>query len=514
MKQVLHIFRKDARHFWLESAVSIAVVAAFAWSEVRSWTAPDDFSTRFIGFLKGLPTILVLLSWWFVIARVVQDEALVGDRQFWITRPYEWQKLLAAKVLYVAVFINLPLFIVDIFLLAKAGFNPVSYIPGLLWMQLMLAVFLLLPMAALATVTSNVVQMGLASLIVFLYLGGVAALYAHIPSSSFSFESEDLQALILIGTASMVIVWQYAQRKTAKSRWLIAGTAGVIVLMAVATPYGILVARNYPQLAAGQQPPVQLALAPVKPHAPVEENDFSKKEPVQIYVPWNISGLANESIVVVNGIMVMIEAPNHVRWDSGWLSQATFLYPGQRGAQLSFELPRDLYERVKTIPVKTNISLIKTVYQDKNRREFVTPSGEFALPDVGLCVAKAGWSNTMDCRSALRKPTSLLVSSDSSLTTCAARKGAPPTRPGEMGHAWQSNSDPGPAEFGFSPIQTFNFYLTPANGSVEIRGICPGTPLVLSNPEEVQRLRTSLEIDGMRLADYRFIFGPFEFDSR
>jgi len=30
---------------------------------------------------------------------VVHAESLVGDRQFWITRPYEWKKLLTAKAL-------------------------------------------------------------------------------------------------------------------------------------------------------------------------------------------------------------------------------------------------------------------------------------------------------------------------------------------------------------------------------------------------------------------------------
>jgi hypothetical protein len=38
-------------------------------------------------------------------------ESLVDDPQFWITRPYEWKKLLTAKALSFVAFVNLPLLI-------------------------------------------------------------------------------------------------------------------------------------------------------------------------------------------------------------------------------------------------------------------------------------------------------------------------------------------------------------------------------------------------------------------
>jgi hypothetical protein len=36
-----------------------------------------------------------------------------------------------------------------------------------------------------------------------------------------------------------------------------------------------------------------------------------------------------------------------------------------------------------------------------------------------------------------------------------------------------------------------------------IAGICSGTPLLISNPEFVRRIGTDLEINSLRLADYR-----------
>src|SRR5690349_14532799 len=100
MKQVWHIFSKDVVRHWREGAAAIALLAAFVRDEMYGWThygwasgAATMFSVR---FLAGSSAALLPIVWAFVIVRVIQGESLVGDRQFWITRPYEWQKLLAA----------------------------------------------------------------------------------------------------------------------------------------------------------------------------------------------------------------------------------------------------------------------------------------------------------------------------------------------------------------------------------------------------------------------------------
>ena len=181
MNQVFNILKKDIRHYWRESVGSIALLAAFARYDVRSWANQGlgayDAGTFLLHSISspGLIDALLPLSWAFVIVRVIQGESLVGDRQFWVTRPYEWKKLLCAKVIFILVVINLPLLITDIFLLARAGFPPAHYIVGLLWMQTMIGLLVLL-VAALAAVTATVVQFGLALLVVVLYIIGMASL--------------------------------------------------------------------------------------------------------------------------------------------------------------------------------------------------------------------------------------------------------------------------------------------------------------------------------------------------
>ena len=139
MKQVIHIFAKDSRHFWPEIVVSLAITAAFTWIYPNHWTQNNLRFGSYVRIspewelLAGILTLLVPVSWWLLITRVIHAESLVGDRQFWLTRPYEWRKLLGAKLLFLLVYLYVPLVIVKLVLLAQAGFHPVSYIPGLLF---------------------------------------------------------------------------------------------------------------------------------------------------------------------------------------------------------------------------------------------------------------------------------------------------------------------------------------------------------------------------------------------
>ena len=512
MKQILNIFRKDLRQFWREIAVSLALLATYSWNDARGWAGERNIAASgggiaaLVGYqvLSGLVATLLPIAWAFLIVRVVQGEALVGDRQFWVTRPYEWKKLLAAKVLFVALTINMPLLIADVALLAKAGFPPLHYVAGLLWMQLLIALILILPIVTLATITASVVQTILAILVVALYMICLAWLASVIPSSSFSGPVDFLEFALLIATCLAVILWQYARRKTARSRWMIAGLALAVALIVAATPYSAIVNHEFPRIRPRDPLPVQLALLPADSSHAAEVPD--KEKEVVIQLPLSTAGMAEDSIVVLSGVKVSLEAPNGLRWNSGWVSYGqTELFPDQGGTQVSFSLKKAFFEQVKSAPVKARISLALTEYRDKNRRDFVTPRGEFLMSDVDICSADTAYEREIHCRAPLRTPSSMLITSDLSATTCPARKGESRAETREIVRNWYQNSESGPAEFGISSVKNFGVYLWDRNEGAQrmIAGICPGTPLVISNPEFVRSIGTELEINSLRLADYR-----------
>jgi len=148
MNQIINIFRKDFRQHWYVILLPLAILVAFAWNEPGLWVPQGTPLPQHLREYSGMLPPLVVIGWMILIVRVVQGESLVGDRQFWITRPYEWKKLLTAKALFFVAFINLPLLIVQVALLWKAGFAPTSYVTGLLWTQFLWVLVLMLPMTA------------------------------------------------------------------------------------------------------------------------------------------------------------------------------------------------------------------------------------------------------------------------------------------------------------------------------------------------------------------------------
>jgi len=458
-----------------------------------------------------LTVVLLPIAWMLLVVRAVQGESLVGDRQFWVTRPYEWNKLLAAKVLFVLISINLPLLVLDCFLLHRAGFAVSPLIAGLLWMQVLIAIILLLPVAALATVTASLAQVGLAILLVLLYLIAVAYVNSKIPSAGFGFWTESVQGVLYLATCVVVIVLQYARRRTALSRATMLALGAVIFLFVVFTPYRALVARAYPQLGPGEQPPVQLALLP-PPEAKDQRHGRDEENEVAIQLPLSVSGIQEKSVVVVNGEMAEVTDTGGTRWNSGWQLRGVFLFPGQKQTEVDFPIRKRLFDQMSSSPVTVRISLAFTVYEDKYGRELVTPAGEFALPEVGLCSARPPmFLRRIHCLAPLRRPSLLLISADMSRTTCQpmGEEIVPPQ--GEKAYGWIQSSADGPAEFGISPVKAVDLSLSYANRTpvrpFPVIGICPGTPIRLSTPEPVRRARMELVFSGIHLADYQLRYG-------
>jgi hypothetical protein len=451
--------------------------------------------------LSGLVVPLLPISWMFLIIRSVHAESLVGDRQFWVTRPYRWNELLLSKVLFILAFVNLPLFLADGFLLTAAGFRPSSHLVGLLWLQLIWILILFLPATALATVTRSIGQFLLALLFILLYIIAMGAISSAVPNSDFHSYNGGIYILLIVATSLAVIIVQYSRRKTFLSRWLIGGFAIVLALLLVATPYRILIEHEFP-LASGNAAPVQLSLLPSKAPAPEYAAKFGNVVP--IHMPFRLSGLPAGSFVELKGRMLSLTNAQGAHWSSGWESSSMLLFPDQKTTNIEIYMKKDAFERMKASPVHAQVLLAFTLFHDKNPRSFVIPAGEFTLPDVGFCTASAERMGNLVCRVPLRNPRFLLFTSDAAASTCPLGKNETRPNPGELARGSLRNES-GDVEPGISPIHIERVYLSDwaASSNLLNPGICPGTPLTLSDPEEAGRSRIELQFDNLSLADYQ-----------
>src|SRR5262249_18509836 len=88
----------------------------------------------------------------YVIARVVHAEPLPGDRQFWLTRPYNRLSLVGAKLMFIAALVCGPICLAHIAMLVGGGFSIGPNLAGLVWSQVLIFFAGALPVAALAAV--------------------------------------------------------------------------------------------------------------------------------------------------------------------------------------------------------------------------------------------------------------------------------------------------------------------------------------------------------------------------
>ncbi|HTF23030.1 MAG TPA: hypothetical protein VK937_03815 [Candidatus Limnocylindria bacterium] len=342
MRQTLHIFKKDVRHLWFEIAVVISVVAAFTFTGARRalWLA-DPVTNRIAAWT--LVMILLPLAWWTLIARVIHDEALPGDSQFWITRPYSWKSLLGAKGLFILAFINLPMLLADGVIVRAYGLPLGAELPGLLWSQVLLAIAFILPIAALSALTGGFVQLIFAILTPCVIALGVAIIAPEVVLGGFWGGSDWVKAyyvFLVISIAGLaILVWQYSMRRTAAARSLAVATGILAVLGMMLIPWSA--AFRIQSWLSKQR--VDQSLVHVDfdlgnrwlTRAVIEGGDR-----VRVELPLNITGLPPGMIAKPEGFSVQLQASDGTMWQADQLPLRHTSNMGQEfSLQATFRTP-------------------------------------------------------------------------------------------------------------------------------------------------------------------------------
>ena len=301
MEQVVHIFRKDVRHLYPEILLVTVVAAFLAWRD-PAWAEA-----------------LVLLSSGFLIARVIHAEPIPGDRQFWITRPYRWRCLAAAKLLFIASFVNVPLFLAQLVIVVRDGFPLGATWPGLLWSQVLLVLCFSLPVAAIAAVTSGIVTFLFAMLVLLLVGSSVPqlilpaiALAPSLPQWPEPVQWIRNSAAVFLSTSILVTVFylQYRTRHTWVSRCIALSSLAGAALLYLYSPSNLGLAleaglsRTFPGSALGiSANPMDVRLEPQK-----------WTDRVLVRVPLTVTGIPDGNALKADAFTLSFVDPNGAVW--------------------------------------------------------------------------------------------------------------------------------------------------------------------------------------------------------
>jgi hypothetical protein len=524
MSQILRIFKKDTRHLWPEILISVLLTAAMIRIYPVTWS-PQRFSASGLDVAVPILVALVPLSWWILITRLIQAESLVGDRQFWLTRPYEWTQLLTAKIVFLIAFLYLPIFAAHCLLLIEADFHPFSYMPGLFYNLVLLTGFIVLPLFSLATVTSNFVKLTLTVLAVLLSFVGMIVLASTFPHSQANIPGDSHLSFVFFVTILLaVIVLQYAIRRHLISRAILVGVALLIVLSSVTSSDAFFVRRAYPQPASGSTA-MQLSYpADASFGTPTYENFGRKEKQVSLSIPLKVVGVAAGRAVIPENVSVSIEAPNGLHWTSPWQrASGEKILPSTSVTRVNIAVDRIFIEQVWSMPLTVHLILTIGELQSGPSVQIPITRGDFAVPGIGICSLpdqdrkfdigneKYFSSTVLNCRSAVRQPRLTYLQANWSKTICSDPSSAI-FDDDTFGDAWIGSQDSAPAELSLAPIWTS--FISLSNRRVvpgeqtsirphEIWHLCPGTPLTLTPYSVIGRTQIEFTVHDLRLPPFQ-----------
>ena len=516
MNQIVHVFKKDLRRFSWEIALSLLLVALYAWCQPASWEPATIFfmshsqsaAFRYMGAMWLGP---VLVLWWMVmLVRLIQEESPAGDRQFWVTRPYRWPSLLAAKVIFFLTMVNIPLLLVQFGLLATAGFSPFHSFPLIASIHLTVAAFLL-PLGALAVIAGGRTQLSRVGIVAAIFL----ITWAVLGSSGTNFYADDkwtvwdwVERAIIIVIPLIVIVRQYALRNTAQARWLLLGAALVLTLVSAVEPKFTFNEAEYPLQPSGT---ADLAVTIQTPARSINGayalpgilgNDSGK-----IWITVTMAGerVADGNIAEVRAVNFTFEATDGTRWNSGWQAaygiiehRDNIAVDSANGDGQSFattlEIDKTLFDHMKSGPVTVHLATAATLLRDHTSTVAVK-NGKFDVPNVGKCFASWSGFAPVSCLSAQNHIPMLGVSFP------LANKCPPnPNDVAVQGTAWELGG-PGRGNFGLSPVSTVMPYLMQRGSDAQALKFCPVSQLVLHQPEVGRHFRVENDFKNVKMAD-------------
>lgn len=454
MKIVLHILVKDLRRQWIELSLFVLVCAAWAFQTANpgavEWFRQRDFTP-----------VLLFGLWFLIVIRAVQGECMVGDREFWMTRPYRWPQLMAAKALFLVLCLNLPLFIAQVYLLASAKI-PLSWslLPGLLFLGLMFAFFITFPAAALASITQSLVQWGLALAAGLVY----ALMLSWIPWNKLPDGLEggenlctSLGMAIIAPALAFILLWQYARRRAGPPRLVFGGILLAIPLIILLSTAPFIRSIAYP-LSKGSAP-FRLSIAENNgDSAPTYTRETFPSD--QVSLPVSVSSVDSDTVVSVDGLRVTLTGNNGWRWQSSWQNRSVKFSRNSPNGSLTFNMPAEQANQLAKLHPKASVELAFTVYRLGAPHRIDTGAGRFQLADKIYC----GWHHGdsrfltfdgLECLAALHLPPIIELGIESGSGVCPANPGQPPIPAGHSASDIEYGTDM-PADFDPNPAHKLN----------------------------------------------------------
>ena len=357
-----------------------------------------------MGVIGGFLITFAPVAWWVLLTRLVQIESLVGDRQWWITKPYEWGDLLMAKLLFVAAFVVAPLFVAELAMLAIGGFKPYEHLPSLGFNLLWTVCLIVLPLMAVATVTASFGKTTLTILGIAVAAVVLQVVLQFSRGTGFTAPAGPWIAFIVgVCVVAAAIVWQYATRQV----WI---ARGLLVLMVVLV--GAVLCVSCTSAAISLQYPrgnAPLQLAYDAGNHSTTFSTYTGHPPCRSFGAGECFGYRRGYAGESGQRAGNCGGAGWNHWTSAWepIGGARYDDSDQLSQMLPIQIGDDFFDREKSQPLTLHLRFAVSRMRKVAQTSMILGDAEFAVPAFGICSPNDyrhnGEISDVTCRAALRQ---------------------------------------------------------------------------------------------------------------
>jgi hypothetical protein len=360
---------------------------------------------------------------------------------------------------------------------------------GMLWNQVLVTATFVLPVAAVAALTTGMVQFLLIALVAFaglLLLSMRFALFAAVLVDGGWRHIEWIHVyyslLVVAIAAPAILLWQYARRRTLAARYLAGGVAAILALGAPLswnTAFAIqsrLSRRPVPAstIRAGLNTSFQWMTRAI-----IERGNH-----VILSIPLQIAGIADDLTVKSEGLTFTIEAPGGAVWHADKDPGSNVSSTGQL-TTLRTVMDESFYQKVKDQPVNLRGYIYLTLYGDRQATKVPFTERLQPVRGLGICSASggAGAPYFLVCNSAFRTQPDLV-------SVRFEDTGREPSSftPGRL-----ASYSPFPAELSLNPLNAYTSYSISKD---RLDGV------TVMTTEPLAYVRAPVAIDGLKMGAY------------
>ncbi len=300
-------------------------------------------------------------------------------------------------------FLNLPMIVADAVILNANGFSVLGVLPGLLTNQILITAAVLIPMMALAAVTTGLVQVLVAVLTFAAIAIARSLLLFRAPlAGPFDWVGTTIAVLGVALVAAAVVVWQYSRRRTGAARAFAAAGFVAVFALSAAVPFSFAFWIQSRISNRMDRSAVQIG---------VDNSDSwfahrvaPRDDRVVVQAPIKVSGIPQGMILRPDALIVTLEAPDGKVWkfDSGPWSRMEGQGPSNWPRIM---VDSAFFEKIRNQPVRLRASAFATLYGNQRQTPIPYDVKRVAVPRAGLCTAMRTESIThVTCRYPFRNP--------------------------------------------------------------------------------------------------------------